>query len=223
MSSASNAQESFFNEADAFFKTNVKDGKVAYSDIKKNPEALNTLVDQLNQIKINKENENEFKAFWINAYNLLTIKGIVDYYPVKSPLDISGFFDKTTYKISGKSLTLNGIENDVLRGNFNDPRFHFVLVCGAVGCPPIIDEAYKPSTLNAQLDQQTKLALNGSFLKVNEKKKRVEASEIMKWYNEDFVRNGQSEIDFINIYRTEKIPTDYKLSFYPYNWTLNNQ
>ena len=110
-----------------------------------------------------------------------------------------------------------------LRAQFNDARFHFVLVCGAIGCPPLISEAYQPSQLNAQLDRQTKLAINGAFLKVNTKKKRVEVSEIMKWYKEDFTMDGKTEIDFINTYRTEKIPTNYKLNYFSYNWNLNKQ
>lgn len=55
-----------------------------------------------------------------------------------------------------------------------------------------------PETLNKQLDAQTKIALNGTFLRVNTKKKRIEASEIMKWYKEDFTMDGISEIEFIN-------------------------
>ena len=80
-----------------------------------------------------------------------------------------------------------------------------------------------PNALNEQLETQTKIALNGTFLKVNTKKKKVEASEIMKWYKEDFTMNGKSEIDFINTYRTEKIPDGYKLSYFTYNWNLNKQ
>ncbi|GAL63354.1 hypothetical protein [Algibacter lectus] len=71
------------------------------------------------------------------------------------------------------------------------------------------------------MTKQTKIALNGSFLKVNAKKKRVEASQIMEWYKGDFTMNGKNEIDFINLYRTEKIATDFKLSYFPYNWKTN--
>ena len=80
-----------------------------------------------------------------------------------------------------------------------------------------------PNTLESQLNSQAKKALNGTFLRVDDKKKTVEASEIMKWYKEDFTKNGESEIDFINKYRTEKIPSDYKLDYFTYNWNLNKQ
>ena len=212
----------FFEKTDAFLKENVKKGRVAYGQIHKNPEPLNELFEIAEKLTINKDDSVTYQAFWINAYNLSVIKGIIDNYPIKSPLDKPGFFDKTEYNVAGKSITLNDIENKLLRAQFNDARFHFVLVCGAVGCPPIISEAYVPSKLEQQLNTQTTLALNGSFLKVNAKKKRVESSEILKWYKEDFVQNG-TEIDFINQYRTKKIPNDYKLTYFSYNWNLNIQ
>ncbi|MCF6306494.1 MAG: DUF547 domain-containing protein [Flavobacteriaceae bacterium] len=213
----------FFNKADSFFNANVVNGRVAYSKINYKQGSLNELLDLANSIIVDKNDANTFQAFWINAYNLSVIKGIIDNYPTNSPLDNAGFFDKTKYSLGGKKITLNDIEHKLLRAQFNDARFHFVLVCGALGCPPLINKAYLPNTLNEQLDKQTKIALDGSFLKVNTKKKRVEASEIMKWYKEDFTRNGASEIDFINIYRTEKIPSTFKISYFPYNWSINKQ
>ena len=213
----------FLNEADVFFKANVANGKVAYSEIHANQDELNSVLNLAEGISVSKNDANSYQAFWINAYNLSVIKGVIDNYPTNSPLDNEGFFDKTTYSLGGKSITLNDIEHKLLRGNFKDARFHFVLVCGAVGCPPLINQAYLPNTLNAQLDKQTKIALNGSFLRVNAKKKRVQASQIMEWYKEDFTMNGKSEIEFINKYRTEKIPNNFKLSYFPYDWKVNKQ
>lgn len=213
----------YFEAADAFFKTYVKDGKVAYSKIYKHPEMLNDLLGMAAGIKVVANDAKTYQAFWINSYNLAVIKGIIDHYPTQSPLDHPGFFDKKTYHLGGKQVTLNTIENDLLRAKFNDARFHFVLVCGALGCPPLIDKAYFPKTLEAQLDTQTKFALNGMFLKVNPKKKRVEVSQIMEWYKGDFTMNGMTEIEFINKYRTAQIPSNFKLNYFPYNWKLNDQ
>ncbi|XMO85114.1 DUF547 domain-containing protein [Algibacter sp. AS12] len=214
---------SFFNKADAFFKAHVAKGKVAYSKIHANQNELNSILKIAEGITVTKADANNYQAFWINAYNLSVIKGIIDNYPTNSPLDNKGFFDATTYSLGGKQITLNDIEHKLLRGNFKDARFHFVLVCGAVGCPPLISKAYLPTTLNTQLEEQTKIALNGSFLRVNTKKNRVQASQIMEWYKEDFTRNGKREIDFINTYRTEKLGSNFKLSYFPYNWNLNKQ
>ena len=219
----SQGMNNFFAKADAFFKTNVSNGKVAYSKINDNQENLNSLLKLAESVSVSKDDANVYQAFWINAYNLSVIKGIIDNYPTKSPLDNVGFFDKTTYSLAGKQITLNDIEHKLLRAQFNDARFHFVLVCGAIGCPPLINKAYFPNILEAQLETQTKIALNGSFLKVNIKKKRVEGSEILKWYKEDFTMDGKTEIDFINKYRTEIIPKNFKLTYFTYNWNLNKQ
>jgi hypothetical protein len=225
LSTAIQAQDltSFFSKADTFFATHVRNGKVDYDNIHKNQEKLNELLTIAKGVSITDSDVNNYQAFWINAYNISVIKGIVDNYPTKSPLDNTGFFDKTRYSLSDKQITLNDIEHKLLRAKFKDARFHFVLVCGAIGCPPLISKAYLPSTLDAQLEQQTKLAINGDFLKVNTKNKRVEASEILKWYKEDFTKNGTNEIDFINKYRTKKVSENSKISYFTYNWSLNKQ
>lgn len=210
----------FFTHTDAFLKDNVQRGLVNYSAIKENPKALHALIDAAQEISVSKKDAATYQSFWINAYNLLVIKGIVANYPVKSPLDIKGFFDKTKHKIAGENITLNDIENKLLRANFpQEPRFHFVLVCAGLGCPPIINTAYTPEKLDGQLQTQTEKALNNpSFIQVNKNKVRI--SQLFEWYNEDFVQNGTVE-DFINTYKTEPLPEKAKLSYYPYDWTLN--
>lgn len=218
----SQVENTFFEKTDRFFKAHVYDGKVDYKAIHSNPLQLNELMDMAEIILVLKMDKQTYQAFWINAYNLSVIKGIIDNYPTKSPLDIKGFFDKTKYKLAGKSVTLNDIENSILRAEFNDPRFHFVLVCGAVGCPPLINEAYVPNTLDSKLTNQTKSALNDDeFIMINTKEKIIRISEILKWYKEDFTMNDTSEIDFINAYRSVKVPSDYKLTYFKYNWNLN--
>ena len=178
--------DSFFTKTNSFLNKNVVEGKVAYNTIFKSQDELNEILVLAKSISLTKNDKLRYQAFWINAYNLLVIKGIIDNYPTNSPLDIAGFFDKTKYNIGSENITLNDIENEILRSEFKDPRFHFVLVCGAIGCPPLISEAYLPKSLNNQMDKQTSIAFNGDFLKINNKRKRVEVSEIMKWYKEDF-------------------------------------
>lgn len=211
----------FFAKSDAFFKANVKNGRVTYKAIKENPAALDELLAMAETISVPKENAAEYQAFWINGYNLLVIDGIVKNYPIKSPLDKPGFFDKNKNSIGGTKITLNDIENKLLRKNFpKEPRFHFVLVCGGLGCPPIIDEAYTPSQLDGQLERQTKLAINDpNFIRV--KKNKVSVSQIFEWYPGDFKQDGKKLVDFINTYKSEKLPEKPKVSYYPYDWTLN--
>jgi hypothetical protein len=210
----------FFSKSDAFFKANVKNGRVNYKSLKDDPSALNELLEMAKFISVSKDNAAEYQAFWINGYNLLVIGEIVKNYPTKSPLDIPGFFDNNKNEIGGIHITLNDIENTLLRKNFSkEARFHFVLVCGGLGCPPIIDEAYTPSKLDAQLEQQTKLAINDpKFIQLN--KNKVKISQIFEWYKGDFEHDGKV-IDFINKYKSEKLPEKAKVSYYLYDWTLN--
>lgn len=212
----------FFEKADDFFSTYIQDGRVKYAKLKENPKPLNDLVAMAENISVSQTNPQEYQAFWVNTYNIITINGIVENYPVASPLDIPGFFDSKKHQVGGASFTLNEIENDLLRGNFpNEPRFHFVLVCAGLGCPPIISEAYTPSRLESQLLTQTQKSLNNpNFIKVSEDK--VEVSQIFEWYREDFTHNGNSTINFINNYREKKLPKDSTVDFYPYNWKLND-
>ena len=211
----------FFNKTDSFFKTYVSKGRVNYKGIKKDPSGLDELLHIASKIKMDKSNVATYQAFYINAYNLAVIKGVTDNYPIKSPLDIKGFFDKNTYVLAGNKITLNDLENNFLRKNFpNEARFHFVLVCAGLGCPPIIASAYTPSTLEKQLQQQTVKALNDpDFIKV--KGKKVQISQLFEWYKEDFTHHG-SEIDYINKFRKEKIAEEAKVSYYPYDWRLND-
>ena len=212
----------FFDEADALFAKYVADGKVDYKALKDDSSLLDSALEKANQVTVSASDAKAYKAFWINAYNLSVIKGIIDNYPIKSPLDKTGFFDKTTYELGGISITLNDIENKMLRAKFGDARFHFVLVCGARGCPPLIGKAYTAGNLEKLLEQQTIKALNDSyFIKVSEG--GVAFSEIFKWYKDDFVKAGQTEIDFLNKYRKGKVPQDAKVTYYTYDWRLNSK
>ncbi|WP_296352222.1 DUF547 domain-containing protein [Winogradskyella sp.] len=218
-----NAQdlESFFTQTNDFLSKNVKDGKVDYHSIKKDIKTLDKIIALSNDLVLENINDNQYKAFWINIYNLCVIKGITNNLKINSPLDVNGFFDTITYQVGRKKIALNDIENKLLRDKYNDPRFHFVLVCGAIGCPVLLNEAYMPNTIDQQLEAQTTKAVNNSeFIKINRKKKRIEVSEIFKWYKKDFVMNG-TEIDFINKYLKEPVSSKFKLSYYSYNWKLN--
>ena len=217
----SQTKTEFFNKADVFFKSYVMDGKVNYEAIKNKKTDLLELKSMLASISITKENTLDYQAFWINAYNIAVIDGVVTNYPIKSPLDVAGFFDKITHKVSGENITLNDIENKKLRAEFsNEARFHFVLVCAGLGCPPIINEAYLPAKLNEQLSVQTTKALNNpDFIMID--KNKVKISQIFEWYKVDFEKNGSEIKDFINTYRKEKLPEGAKISYYPYDWSLN--
>ncbi len=221
-SAIAQAPSSFFNEADAFFGTYVANGKVDYSALAQNSESLDRLLAIAKTTSVSTQDPKSYQAFWINAYNLAVIKGVLEAYPIESPLDVSGFFDTKKFELAGSSVTLNDIENKKLRAKFNEPRFHFVLVCGAIGCPPLISEAYTPSALETQLQRQTVQALNDpKFIRL--KGSQVELSEIFKWYKEDFVTARENEIDFLNSFRREKLSAELTIAYYPYDWRLNSK
>lgn len=222
--SESSAQglESFFKDADVFFDSYVSDGKVDYKAIVEAPSQLNSLLEKAKKIEVSASDVTTYQSFWINAYNLSVIKGIINNYPIKSLLDKKGFFDKITYDVGNTSITLNDIENKKLREAFKkEARFHFVLVCAGLGCPPIINKAYKPETLETQLQKQTEIALNDpKFIRV--KGNKVQLSQIFEWYKGDFTQDG-TEIEYINKFRKEAIPENAKVSYYNYDWRLNEK
>jgi hypothetical protein len=224
-SSLTNAQVSiFFKQTDAFLKIHVSNKKVDYDAIKKDPTTLNGLIKTIAEMNLAKESDQNKKAFYINAYNLVLINAIVSKYPVKSPMDVAGIFDKTKYEVAGNKMTLNDIENKMIREKYNDPRIHFVLVCGANGCPPITNFAYLPEKLDEQLDKQTKLAINNpNFIKINHSSKKVEVSQIFEWYKGDFVSKKSNLIDFLNKYLEKPIEEGYKVGYYTYDWSLNKK
>lgn len=212
--------EIFFQDADRFFKQHVDNNNVNYAAVKTDP-SLASLVNRIGSASINSEDPVTQKAFRINAYNLLVISGVAKNYPVESVQDISGFFDSEKHLVAGNMLTLNSLERDHIL-NDGDPRSHFVLVCGAVGCPPITSFAYRPITLERQLDNQTHKALNNpNFLKVDATNKKLELSQIFNWYAADFGSNKAERVAFINSFRENKFEENISISYYPYDWSLN--
>lgn len=209
----------FTAEADAFFKQYVNDGRVDYAGIKE-AGAAQPLVDQIAAIELSGLTGDERKAFLINAYNILVIDQAVKSYPLKSVLDQGGFFDGNKHTVGGKQLTLNQLEKELLIKEFGDARLHFVLVCGALGCPPITDFAYSAGKLETQLEQQTRQALNDDqFIRVEGD--RVELSQIFEWYQGDFGGSKAAVVNFINQYRNDKLPPDPQVSYYTYDWSIN--
>ena len=213
----------FFNATDNFLKSHVSNGTVKYANIKKNPIILNRIVTQINHMNLNNTTQDEKMAFYINAYNIMVIKAVVNHYPIAKPLDVNGFFDEKKYLFASQSLTLNDIENKKIRV-YKDARIHFALVCAARGCPAIVNYAYRPEKLESQLQERAVSSLNDlNFIRVKPNAETIYISEIFKWYESDFVTSKQSTIDYINKFRKaeNKLPSRYKVTNYPYNWKLN--
>lgn len=202
---------------DNFLSATVKKGKVNYQLIQDSKQAeLDSLINHLNRDIIStKEN----KANYINLYNLLVIQQVVQHYPTNSPMDIPGFFDRSTLSVGADQKTLNHLENNIIRAQYKDSRVHFALVCGAIDCPPLQSYAYREENLNKQLYIVTSEAINNpNFIKTT--KEKSEVSSIFQWYIADFGNSEKGIIEFINKFNTSD-PIK-SISFYSYNWQLND-
>ncbi len=223
MARAQGSHAPFFTQADAFFGQHVQNGRIDYQAIKANPAALNQLVAYVATQGTLEAGTPAGKALLINAYNLFVVKGIVATYPVASPQAIGAFFDRQDYNVGGKTVSLNSLEKQVLLPQTGDARLHFALVCAAVGCPEIAAAAYRPETLDTQLDARTRKAMNSpAFTQVDATSQTVRLSQLFTWYKKDFTQGGGTVLDFVNRYRTEPIPASYRIASYDYNWQLND-
>ncbi|MDI1322368.1 MAG: DUF547 domain-containing protein [Algoriphagus sp.] len=167
-------------------------------------------------------------AYWINAYNAFTVKLIVDNYPVKSIRDlgpelkiplIKDVWHYKFFKIGGVESSLDEIEHSILRKEFEEPRIHFAINCASVSCPPLLNEAFIASKLEAQLDKVARGFINDSSRnKITADNAQISA--LFSWFKGDFTKKG-SLIDFLNLYSKVKIKSTAKISHLDYNWNLN--
>ena len=214
----------FNQEVDIFLKKYVQDGKVDYKRLKDNFQEVDKLYQSLASVKIDELTDKEIKALYINAYNIIVIRQITEYYPLKSALDKNGFFDKVKHNVGGEKLTLDQIEKGKVIIPFRDPRVHFAFSCAAVGCPELADFAFTADKLDAQLDERTTNAINNpDFIRVKSGQNLVELSMIFKWYERDFKMKADDVMSYINEYRKSKIPSGYNIDHYEYDWSLNIQ
>lgn len=208
-------------EFDKFFSDYVSGGLVDY-DLVNKQKSTKTLVKKLEAIEIPTERDVR-KAFLINVYNLLVIHTISTSYPISSVHDIPNFFDKRRYSLGGKKYSLDQIEKDLLYKEFDDPRLHFALICGAKSCPPILNQAFKASDLNLKLDIQAKLAINDPILvDIDWQEKTVLLSEIFSWYSDDFTNDTLTLRQYLNKYLIEPIPDDFTEKKLRYDWAIND-
>ena len=196
------------------------DGKVDYNGFRKDKTQLDTYLQLLsNNVPDDSWSENEKLAFWINAYNAFTVSLIVEHYPVKSIMDIKNAWDIKFIQLGEQIYTLNEIEHKVIRKEFNEPRIHFVLVCAAVSCPVLLNEAYIADELERQLQLQGEHFINDSFKNLI-KTNKAKVSQLFNWYGDDFTKKGNL-IDYLNQFSTIQIDQNATIDFLEYNWDLN--
>jgi len=161
---------------------------------------------------------NARKAALINAYNALTVRWIVDNYPVESIWRTKKPFSAARHTVDNKHVSLDDIEGDLRK---LDPRVHAALVCAARSCPPLRREAYRADAVNQQLDDNFRewLAMpdRNSF---DAAKGVATISRIFGWYKTDFDRMGGAGAVLAKY--SPAYAASMKTAYKVYRWGLND-
>lgn len=162
-------------------------------------------------------------AFYINAYNLLAIKTVVDHWPVKSIKEVgsllSPVWKRPAGQVAGKTVTLDEIEHQVLR-KLGEPRIHLAIVCASLSCPDLRSEPYTAARLDAQLDAAVRNFLTNPTKGLRVDPGHVRVSKIFDWFEDDFRPKGGVDA-FIRTYRRDLPPGQAVTPDLPYDWSLN--
>lgn len=196
-----------------------------YGDITKaDKKQLKKYIKSLASIDPREYRKAEQKAYWLNLYNALTIRQVLDEYPIAS-LDEKGFKHKKQLKVAGVKLSLNDIENRILRPVWQDHKVIFGLSCATVGCPNIQNQAFTSANTRKMLKRAGREFINhprGLVFNKNEMK----ASRIFDWYQDDFGTN-EKQLMKLFAYYAEDNKALYILGFqgeirYAYDARVNS-
>lgn len=169
-------------------------------------------------------------AFLINAYNALTIRQVLEHYPVAGVKDVDGFFTDFRHPLPGGAYTLDDIEKTLLKtlAGREDPAWHFGLVCASRGCPPLSDRAYRAETLPADLGARARLFLADSAKARYEEEGHVlHVSELLRWHQGDFEFGDYTLVRWLAPYFSLGIAMQFARSepevrFLDFDWQLND-
>jgi hypothetical protein len=228
---------------------NKKQTRIDYGLLYTQPEQLNQYLAALSSVKQSEYKlwtEDEQLSFLINAYNGFTLQLINQNYAkfqngkVKSIKDLGSFFSspwkQSFFTLLDEKHSLDDIEHDMIRVWFKHPRIHAALVCAAVSCPPLRNQAFVADKLNQQLDDQMRQFLSDDQRNtINLHDNRVDLSSIFKWYGEDFEKGQQgftSLKELIKVYQAD-IADDpqqltwlqkqaFSIRYLDYDWRLND-
>jgi hypothetical protein len=168
--------------------------RVAYGEVTPEDRALlDAYIDRLAALPIGSYNRLEQKAYWINLYNALTVRLVLDHYPIASIRDIDdaprplsgGPWDEKIVTIDGTPVSLNDIVHRILRPIFNDPRIHYALSCAALGCANLQPEPFRGDRLDHQLSKAAMAYVNDPRC-VSVENDELDLSSLYRWYREDF-------------------------------------
>jgi hypothetical protein len=173
-------------------------------------------------------------AYWVNLYNALTVKTVLDAYPVRSIRDITlthglfadGPWDAALISPEGEFLSLNDIEHRILRPIWHDPRVHYAVNCASIGCPNLAPEAFRPANTEAILEAAARAYINRPRgVEADPRLSGLTVSKIYSWFAEDF--GGEAGVIAHLLRYAEpalaaRIRAMPRLADYRYDWALND-
>lgn len=179
----------------------------------------------------------EALAYWGNLYNAVTLKVVLDRYPVASIRDIKsrgGWLDFKSYTgpwreqrvtVEGKALSLDQIEHEIMRPTFKDPRVHYVVNCASFGCPNLMNRAWRAKTLEADLEAAARAYVNHPRGVAVLDNGGLRVSSIYKWFRDDFGPNDQALVTHFKKYAgpelAARLTASSTIAEDHYDWSLN--
>ncbi len=195
--------------------------------------ALSAYIGALAATPVSHHNRPQQRAYWINLYNALTVRTVLDHYPVDSIRDVDtspgvfadGPWDADAITIEGEAVTLNDIEHRILRPIWRDPRIHYALNCASIGCPNLRTVAYTGINTDALLDKGASEYVNhprGARVAGDE----LTVSSIYVWFQEDFGGADGSVIAHLRRFASPalaaRLAAIRSISDHEYDWALND-
>ena len=191
---------------------------------------LNEYIQTLSSLDPRTYSKKEQKAYWINLYNALTIRLVLEDYPVKSitaigPWYHSGPWDTEIVEITGRKLTLNDIEKKILSPIWEDYRVIYGLNKASLGSPDLSPTAFSAKNTDQMLDNLARRFINQEK-GVSWVDGRLTLSRLYEWNEKEFI---DKEMVVLHIRQYSPPQISYQLKKYAgviqyqYNWRLNEQ
>ncbi|MCB9869181.1 MAG: DUF547 domain-containing protein [Planctomycetes bacterium] len=208
---------------DSLLRERVRDQRVDYAAIRKHDAArLRDYLTRLAGVEPDRLATSERLAFYINLYNATMIQAVVDRLrPGYSPQDNDfAVFKEPLVGLRGGRVSLDHLENQIIRKQFAEPRIHVALVCGARSCPPLLPRAYTGADLEQLLDaNMRRFVADPTRNRIDPAHGVLELSKIFEWYAADF-GGPEALVGFLQKYVTADLAGS-KPTFRAYSWELN--
>jgi hypothetical protein len=219
--------DALFAPFDELLQAHVADGDVDYGAFD-DADAFDAMIDRLGgAAPARKASRAERLAFYINAYNALSIKGILDGYSPASIWSRIRFFKRRKYDLADTEMSLYELEHERIIPE-GDPRIHFAIVCASASCPPLRSRIYRPETLDAELDAVTRAFVNDRDNNAFDvTAKQATLSRIFDWYRDEFERDAGGLGAYLARYVDDEAlaeslrSDDWDFDFRDYDWSLN--